>query len=233
MRSNRIAEIVVLAVVLLAATALGFWLGASGDVVGALLVASSVLAVVLPGFACLVVPGLVIRPDDRAAQLGLALDGPAAWRTLSVADTVAVRRPEDPLRPTVLGAFHELDALGLRTVLVLDDPADGPTLDDPWAAVDAVRLGRRVRRLLRQNLVVAVVATAVLVPAAAAGFVGLVPTALGAVGAALVVVANSARISRFRSSRPPAHRPHGPARGHRRVGRRRPAHVSPGSPVGA
>jgi cation transport ATPase len=208
-----------LAVGVAATATLGFWLAASGDVIGAVLIAAGVLALAAPAGACLATPPLVIRAEQRASQLGLGLDRPDSWRRLGSADTVVVRQPEDPLRPAVLGAFRALDALGLRTVLVLDETPDATGLDDHalvvpevdgvvdlWAAVDAVRLVRRVRRLIRQNLLLAGAVILLALPFAASGW--LRPSVVAAVAATAValVVLNSCRIHRFRSQRPPAHR---------------------------
>lgn len=77
---------------------------------------------------------------------------------------------------------------------------------DLWAAVDTIRLGRAVDRLVRQNHRLACAANAAVLPLAALG--RLTPSvALAATTAsAVTVVANSTRIRTFRSRRPPAHR---------------------------
>ena len=63
--------------------------------------------------------------------------------------------------------------------------------------VTAVRTARQTMRIVRQNLVWAIVYNAVALPAAAAGFVPPWAAAIGMSASSLIVVLNALRLSRF------------------------------------
>ena len=88
-----------------------------------------------------------------------------------------------------------------------DSESDDHDGADLWTAVDSIRYGRTVRRLVHQNLALACAGNLAALAIAAAG--RLDPTvAFGAMALSVAAVAgNSLRIRRFRSVRPPAHRP--------------------------
>ncbi|HEY3139523.1 MAG TPA: HAD-IC family P-type ATPase [Acidimicrobiales bacterium] len=93
--------------------------------------------------------------------------------------------------------------------LVIDgiDSEPGDDGADLWTAVDSIRYGRTVRRLVHQNLALACAGNLAALAIAAAG--RLDPTvAFGAMALSVAAVTgNSLRIRGFRSVRPPAHRP--------------------------
>lgn len=99
---------------------------------------------------------------------------------------------------------HEHDDPDLAHADVVIGGAGGRA--DLWAAVDTIRLGRAVDRLVRQNHRLACAANAVVLPLAALGRLTPAVALAATTTSAAAVVANSARIRGFRSRRPPAHR---------------------------
>jgi len=104
-----------------------------------------------------------------------------------------------------LGEEHDDPARAHADVVVA---GAGGQRADLWAAVDGVRLGRAVDQLLRQNQRLACTPNLLALPLAATGRLTPLATLAAATVSAAAVVLNSARIRRFRSLRPPAHRSH-------------------------
>ncbi|URM91007.1 heavy metal translocating P-type ATPase [Streptomyces sp. MRC013] len=88
--ADRVAGVFVPAVLALAVTVLGFWLGAGADAQVAVTVAVSVLVVACPCALGLATPTALLAATGRGAQLGILVKGPRALETLRSVDTVVL-----------------------------------------------------------------------------------------------------------------------------------------------
>lgn len=68
--------------------------------------------------------------------------------------------------------------------------------DDLTKLIEAVRLGRRTRRIVRQNLTLSFVILALLIPGALFGLIGLAVAVLAHELSELVVILNGTRMAR-------------------------------------
>ncbi|MCQ0023172.1 heavy metal translocating P-type ATPase [Streptomyces somaliensis DSM 40738] len=88
--ADRVAGVFVPAVLALAVTVLGFWLGAGADAQVAVTVAVSVLVVACPCALGLATPTALLAATGRGAQLGILVKGPHALETLRGVDAVVL-----------------------------------------------------------------------------------------------------------------------------------------------
>jgi Cd2+/Zn2+-exporting ATPase len=92
-------------------------------------------------------------------------------------------------------------AMGVRGTDVARETGDVVLMDDDLKRLaEALSLGRRATRTIRQNVFFSVSLVAVLVPTALLGWVNLVPAIAINEGSALVVIANGLRLLRARDS---------------------------------
>ncbi|WP_406137925.1 heavy metal translocating P-type ATPase [Streptomyces sp. NBC_01089] len=93
-RAQRLADTVagsfVPVVLILAATVLGFWLGAGADVQPAVTACVAVLVVACPCALGLATPTALMAATGRGAQLGVLVNGPQALESLRQIDTVVL-----------------------------------------------------------------------------------------------------------------------------------------------
>lgn len=93
-RAQRLADLVagvfVPAVLALAVTVLGFWLGAGADPQTAITACVAVLVVACPCALGLATPTALLAATGRGAQLGILVNGPRALETLRNIDTVVL-----------------------------------------------------------------------------------------------------------------------------------------------
>ncbi|WP_405533161.1 heavy metal translocating P-type ATPase [Streptomyces avidinii] len=88
--ADTVAGVFVPVVLALAATVLGFWLGAGADPQAAVTACVAVLVVACPCALGLATPTALLAATGRGAQLGLLVSGPRALETLRHVDTVVL-----------------------------------------------------------------------------------------------------------------------------------------------
>lgn len=88
--ADRVAGVFVPVILALAATVLGFWLGAGADAQGAVTAAVAVLVVACPCALGLATPTALMAATGRGAQLGILVSGPQALEALRHVDTVVL-----------------------------------------------------------------------------------------------------------------------------------------------
>ncbi|MFD3808556.1 heavy metal translocating P-type ATPase [Streptomyces sp. NPDC058619] len=88
--ADRVAGVFVPVILALAATVLGFWLGAGADAQGAVTAAVAVLVVACPCALGLATPTALMAATGRGAQLGILVSGPRALEALRHVDTVVL-----------------------------------------------------------------------------------------------------------------------------------------------
>ncbi len=88
--ADRVAGVFVPAVLALAVTALGFWLGAGADPQAALTAGVAVLVVACPCALGLATPTALMAATGRGAQLGVLVSGPRTLEALRHVDTVVL-----------------------------------------------------------------------------------------------------------------------------------------------
>ncbi|WP_200262648.1 heavy metal translocating P-type ATPase [Streptomyces sp. HSG2] len=88
--ADRVAGVFVPAVLTLAVTVLGFWLGAGADAQAALTAGVAVLVVACPCALGLATPTAVMAATGRGAQLGVLVRGPRTLEALRHVDTVVL-----------------------------------------------------------------------------------------------------------------------------------------------
>ncbi|MFG2989374.1 heavy metal translocating P-type ATPase [Streptomyces sp. NPDC048257] len=88
--ADTVAGVFVPAVLALAVTVLGFWLGAGADPQAAVTACVAVLVVACPCALGLATPTALLAATGRGAQLGLLVSGPRALETLRHVDTVVL-----------------------------------------------------------------------------------------------------------------------------------------------
>lgn len=88
--ADQAAGVFVPVVLSLAATVLGFWLGAGADPQAAVTVAVAVLVVACPCALGLATPTALLAATGRGAQLGILVKGPRALETLRAVDAVVL-----------------------------------------------------------------------------------------------------------------------------------------------
>lgn len=162
----------------------------------------------------------MLSGDRETAVAGIAA-------ALGIAEWQAEVKPADKVR-----ALEQLKAMGRRVLMVGDGLNDAPALaaahvslspitaaDLSQAQADAVFLGERLapaletisvarsaRRLMTQNLALAVVYNAIAVPVAIAGLVTPLIAALAMSGSSLLVTLNALRLHRAAAREPQASR---------------------------
>jgi Cu2+-exporting ATPase len=110
--------------------------------------------------------------------------------------------------PALAAAHVSLSPIGAAHIAQAQ--ADALFLGERLAPVlDALRIGRRARRLMQQNLGLAVVYNAVAVPIAIAGYATPLIAALAMSGSSLLVTLNALRGASQRASRAPQTAPRG------------------------
>jgi len=159
---------------------------------------------------------VMLTGDNRRTAEALA-------RQAVIDEVHAELLPDDKIR-----VVRELQERGHRVAMVGDGINDGPALaradlgiamgvrgtdvaretgdivlmdDDLRRLAEALSLGRRATRTIRQNVFFSVSLVAVLVPTALLGLVGLVPAIAINEGSALVVIANGLRLLRPKPER--------------------------------
>ncbi|TGB18479.1 heavy metal translocating P-type ATPase, partial [Streptomyces palmae] len=125
--ADAVAGVFVPAVLAVAVTVLGFWLGAGGDPQAAVTAAVAVLVVACPCALGLATPTALLAATGRGAQLGILVRGPQALESLRRVDTVV------------------LDKTGTLTHGALDVVAV-TVRPDGLAAAEAVRLAGAVEQ---------------------------------------------------------------------------------------
>lgn len=88
--ADKVAGVFVPAVLALAVTALGFWLGAGADAQAALTAGVAVLVVACPCALGLATPTALMAATGRGAQLGVLVSGPRTLEALRHVDTVVL-----------------------------------------------------------------------------------------------------------------------------------------------
>ncbi len=88
--ADRVAGVFVPVVLALAATVLGFWLGAGADPQAAVTACVAILVVACPCALGLATPTALLAATGRGAQLGVLVSGPQALETLRNIDTVVL-----------------------------------------------------------------------------------------------------------------------------------------------
>ncbi|MEW1655123.1 heavy metal translocating P-type ATPase [Streptomyces sp. NPDC093707] len=88
--ADAVAAVFVPAVLTIAVTVLGFWLGAGADPQAAVTAAVAVLVVACPCALGLATPTALLAATGRGAQLGILVSGPAALERLRRIDTVVL-----------------------------------------------------------------------------------------------------------------------------------------------
>ncbi len=88
--ADAVAAVFVPAVLTIAVTVLGFWLGAGADAQAAVTAAVAVLVVACPCALGLATPTALLAATGRGAQLGILVSGPAALERLRRIDTVVL-----------------------------------------------------------------------------------------------------------------------------------------------
>ncbi|KUJ69699.1 carbonate dehydratase [Streptomyces albus subsp. albus] len=88
--ADAVAGVFVPAVLAVAVTVLGFWLGAGGDPQAAVTAAVAVLVVACPCALGLATPTALLAATGRGAQLGILVRGPQALESLRRVDTVVL-----------------------------------------------------------------------------------------------------------------------------------------------
>ncbi|WP_374754172.1 heavy metal translocating P-type ATPase [Streptomyces sp. SM12] len=118
--ADRVAGGFVPAVVAIAVTVLGFWLGAGADPQAALTAAVAVLVVACPCALGLATPTALMAATGRGAQLGVLVSGPRALEALRQVDTVVLDKTGtlttgrmSVVRCVVSGGLDEAEVLGL------------------------------------------------------------------------------------------------------------------------
>jgi Cu2+-exporting ATPase len=176
--------------------------------------------------AALVTRSLAERGFDLRILSG---DRPSA--VAPVAAALGISQWQGGLNPAQkIAAIDALQAAGHRVLMVGDGLNDAPSLAaahvslSPICAahiaqahadavflgerlapvLDAVRIGRRARRLMQQNLWLAVVYNAIAVPIAIAGFVTPLIAAAAMSGSSILVTVNALRVRRRSEDRAPA-----------------------------
>jgi Cu2+-exporting ATPase len=176
--------------------------------------------------AALVARSLAERGFDLRILSG---DHPSA--VAPVAAALGISQWQGGLNPAQkIAAIDALQAAGHRVLMVGDGLNDAPSLAaahvslSPICAahiaqahadavflgerlapvLDAVRIGRRARRLMQQNLWLAVVYNAIAVPIAIAGFVTPLIAAAAMSGSSILVTVNALRVRRRSEDRAPA-----------------------------
>jgi Cu2+-exporting ATPase len=173
------------------------------------------------------------RVTRALAQRGFdlrILSGDRATAVAPVAAALGISQWRGGLNPAQkIAAIDALQAAGHRVLMVGDGLNDAPSLaaahvslspicaahiaqahadavflGEPLAPVlDAVQIGRRARRLMQQNLWLAVVYNAIAVPIAIAGLVTPLIAAVAMSGSSILVTVNALRVRRRREDRAP------------------------------
>ncbi|TVL93243.1 cation-translocating P-type ATPase [Streptomyces sp. SAJ15] len=125
--ADAVAEVFVPAVLAVAVTVLGFWLGAGVDPQAAITAAVAVLVVACPCALGLATPTALLAATGRGAQLGILVSGPQALEGLRRVDTVV------------------LDKTGTLTVGVMD-VVELTARADGLGAEEALRLAGAVEQ---------------------------------------------------------------------------------------
>ncbi|WP_018540984.1 heavy metal translocating P-type ATPase [Streptomyces sp. MspMP-M5] len=126
--ADAVAAVFVPAVLTIAVTVLGFWLGAGADPQAAVTAAVAVLVVACPCALGLATPTALLAATGRGAQLGILVSGPRALERLRRIDTV------------VLDKTGTLTT-GRMTVTAFTPCADGPDPDEVLRLAATVEQG--------------------------------------------------------------------------------------------
>ncbi len=125
--ADRVAGVFVPAVLALAASVLGFWLGAGASAQGAVTTAVAVLVVACPCALGLATPTALLAATGRGAQVGVLFKGPEVLERLRAVDTVVL---------------DKTGTLTSGTMRLLDTVTTGG-----WPAAAVLRLAAAVEQL--------------------------------------------------------------------------------------
>ncbi|MGQ4449115.1 heavy metal translocating P-type ATPase [Streptomyces griseus] len=129
--ADTVAGVFVPVVLALAATTLGFWLGADADPQAAITAAVAVLVVACPCALGLATPTALMAATGRGARLGVLVSGPQALEGLQHIDTVVLDKTG------TLTSGH----MSVGRVTVAPDGPDGPDADAVMRLAGAVEQG--------------------------------------------------------------------------------------------